>query len=177
MISPIDSVLFAPLFSDDAVARVFGDAARVRAMVDVESALARAEARAGVIPGSAADAIVAALAPASLDLGALVEAVSREIASHGVPVIPLLAQLRARLPPEAASWLHWGATTQDIVDTAAVLQLRSAGDVLVAGLDAVSAGLADLAERHRLTLMAARTHGQQALPMTFGPASAAPRAL
>jgi 3-carboxy-cis,cis-muconate cycloisomerase len=99
-----------------------------------------------------------------LDWPRLREATSRD----GFPIIELLGQLRERLSPAAAGYLHWGATTQDIIDTAMVLQVRDSLAVLEPRLSRLISNLAGLAERHRSTLMAGRTHSQQALPITLG---------
>ena len=120
-VSPFDSALLGPLFGDAEVAAHFSDAAEVAAMVAVERALARAEGAAGVIPAEAAAAIDRGLAgfapdPAALAAGTL---------SAGVPVPALVAALRKPLAPEAGQWLHWGATSQDIVDTALALRLAA----------------------------------------------------
>jgi 3-carboxy-cis,cis-muconate cycloisomerase len=156
--------IFEPLLADAEIGAILGDNAQARAMVRVESALAAAEGRLGVIPEAAAAAIVAALAGFEPDLGDL----ARGTAAAGVPVPALVAQLRGRVGGDAASWLHWGATSQDIVDTALVLRLGEVLRLLEARLDALVEALAGLAERHRGTPMVARTRFQQALPTTFG---------
>lgn len=135
----------------------------VGAWLDVEVALARAQAEAGVIPEAAAETIRAELTSVEIDLAQLEEG-TRLV---GYPILPLLQQL-GRTHPDVAAWLHFGATTQDIMDTALVLQLRDAcRDIARAGVELGDA-LAVLAETHRATPMAGRTHGQQAVPITFG---------
>lgn len=156
--------IMEPLLADAEMGAILDDAARARAMVRVERALAAAEGRLGVIPAEAAAAIAAALDGFAPDLDDL----ARGTAAAGVPVPALLAQLRRRVGGGTATWLHWGATSQDIVDTALVLQLEVAVALLAARLDALIAALATLAERHRGTPMVARTRFQQALPTTFG---------
>lgn len=135
----------------------------IEAWLDVEVALARSQAEHGVIPASAAEAIERELAAVEIDLAQLRDG-TRLV---GYPILPLLQQL-ARTHPDVAAWLHFGATTQDIMDTALVFQLRDAcrgiSDVGVELGDTVAA----LAEAHRATPMAGRTHGQQAVPITFG---------
>lgn len=162
-LSPLDSPLFAPLFSDVEVAEQFSDARFVRAMLDVEAALAVAQGRLGVIPAAAAQ-IVAGAAALHVDFDQMRAGMEKA----GVPVIELVRQLRAQVGGDAADYVHWGATTQDIVDTARVLQIRAALALLAQRLDEVAANLARLADQHRYTLMAGRTHSQQALPIPFG---------
>ena len=156
--------IFGPLLADAEVATLLGDAAQARAMVRVEVALAVVEGRLGVIDGSAADAIVKALAGFEPDLADL----ARGTASAGVPVPALVAQLRKAVEGPAATFVHWGATSQDIVDTALVLQLRDVLAVLETRLAGLVGDLARLAEKHHTTPTVARTRFQQALPTTFG---------
>ena len=141
----------------------FSDQARLAAMIRVEAALARAQARFGLAPQDLAPGI-AAIEPDSLDLAAL----GRDTAVAGVPVIPFLKALRARLPAALEPHLHRGATTQDVADTGLVLQMRAALDLVAADLDAIRAGLATLARGHRTTPCVGRTYGQHAAPVTFG---------
>jgi len=136
-------------------------------MLDVEAALARALAAHGVIPADAAPAIVAACRADRLDADGLV----RAAALGGNLAIPLVKQLTARVnddDPDAAKYVHWGATSQDIIDTATVLQLRDAFDLIDDGLDATCASLAALACQYRSTPAVGRTWLQQALPITLG---------
>ena len=163
MATPLDSAIFAPLFADEEISRLFTDDAFVRTLVEVEIALARAEARVGVIPAKAAEQ-VAKINAAKVDLDALAKGAVRS----GFPIIALVQELHKQVGPEAASFIHWGATTQDIMDTACVLQLRAAIKALRARLGDIARHLGSLADRHRLTVLAGRTHGQQALPITFG---------
>jgi 3-carboxy-cis,cis-muconate cycloisomerase len=165
MISPLDSAVFGDLFSvDDCIAAEFADRRRLADLIDVEVALARAEAVAGVIPASAADAIASAAARLELDL----PAIRQSVAGSGVPTIDLVRQLRIAAGPEAAAFVHRGATSQDIVDTAAILALRRATTRIEERLKETVDALIELAGRHRATVMAGRTHGQQASPITFG---------
>src|SRR5687768_10763246 len=163
MATPLDSAIFKPLFTDEEIAVLLSDAAFVRALVEVEVALARAEARAGVIPAKAAEQIAKASAD-KVDIAALTQGTVRS----GFPIIVLAQELRRQVDGDAAAFVHWGATTQDIMDTACVLQLRSVIKILRARLGEVARHLSALAERHRNTVLAGRTHGQQALPITFG---------
>jgi 3-carboxy-cis,cis-muconate cycloisomerase len=151
-------------FGDPAVAALVGWPTRVERMVEVEAALGRALARAGVIPAEAGAAVARACSAASVDLDALAVAT----AAAPTPVIPLVQQLRAGADPLAAAWLHHGATSQDIIDTAVALQLREALDAMERRLLAVADRCASLADAYRGTVMAGRTLGQQAVPITFG---------
>ncbi|MDQ2858210.1 MAG: adenylosuccinate lyase family protein [Candidatus Eremiobacteraeota bacterium] len=143
---------------------VFCVPSRLQAMLDVEIALARAEARVGVIPAAAADAIAAAADVGRLDIPAIVAGTQRV----GYPVVPLTKQLAELAGADAGGYVHWGATTQDILDTATVLQLRRAFALLEADLTAVIRALSERALLHRDDVMAGRTHLQHALPVTFG---------
>src|SRR4051794_24172756 len=155
---------FGPLFVPDGLREALSDEAYLAAMLRVEAALAAAEARAGVIPEEAAAAIAGACDPARFDAAEL----GRAAVSSATPVAPLAKALRSQLPDEAASYAHWGATSQDVLDTATMLVARRALDLLLAELDGVAAAAAELAAAHRTTLMAGRTLLQQALPVTFG---------
>ena len=160
----MDSSLFAPLFSDGEVAEQFSDAQFVRAMLEVESALARVQGRLGVVPTEAATRIVDVAGKLEVDF----ERLRNGVEKSGVPVIELVRQLREQVGGEAANYVHWGATSQDIVDSARVLQVRAGLGNLESKLESVIRNLSWLADRHRHTLMAGRTHSQQALPITFG---------
>jgi 3-carboxy-cis,cis-muconate cycloisomerase len=157
--------LYGSLYGSDAMRRIFALPERLRALAAVEAALARAQARLGIVPQSAADAIVAAAgAVDTFDVGAMV-AVTENV---GYPVVPLTKELAKRAGAEAARYVHLGATTQDILDTALVLQIRDALVLLETDLRATVDALADRARRHRNDVMAGRTHLQHALPVTFG---------
>lgn len=159
----LDSILFRDAFGTPAMRAVFDDRELIRRYVQVEVALATAEARCGVIPAAAARDIAARCSAEALDLDLL----RRETEIVGYPILPLVHQL-ARQAGEAGGYVHWGATTQDIMDTAVVLQLRDAFDLVDADIAALRRILAGLALKHRDTPMAGRTHLQQALPVTFG---------
>ncbi|GAA3337203.1 hypothetical protein GCM10020358_12630 [Amorphoplanes nipponensis] len=141
-----------------------GDAAWVRAMLDAEAALARAAARCGTATAADAATVAAACAELAVDPGEL----GAEAAGTGNPVVPLLERLRAALPAPVAPLVHRGATSQDIMDTAAMLVTRRALAPLLADLSAAADLAAGLADRHRGTVLAGRTLLQQALPTTFG---------
>ncbi len=159
----LDSILFRDAFGTPGMRAVFSDRALIARYIEVEIALARAQARCGVIPAAAADAIARCCDLEALDFDLL----RRETDNVGYPILPLVHQL-VKQCGEAGRWLHWGATTQDIMDSAVVLQMRDGLALIgddIAGLRKI---LADLAQRHRDTPMAGRTHLQQALPVTFG---------
>lgn len=158
------SEIYGTLLSDPAVAAEFGDAAHLRAMLDVEAALARAQGRLGIIPAAAAAAIDKAARGLTIDPADL----AGPTHDAGLPVIALVAKLREATGGDAAQYVHWGATSQDIMDTGLVLQLRAVLQDLAGRLDRVMGGLAALARTHRDTLMVGRTRSQQATPITFG---------
>ncbi len=158
-----DSALFRDMFGTPDMRAIFDDRALVARYVDVEVALARAEARVGVIPADAGEAIARAAETVTLDF----ERLKRETDNVGYPILPVVAQL-STLCGEAGRYVHWGATTQDIMDTGTVLQLRAALDLVQADVETLRGTLASLAAKHRDTPMAGRTHLQQALPITFG---------
>src|SRR5437868_15212075 len=167
-IGMLGSSLFGDMFGTAAMRDAFGEPAFLARCTEVEAALARAQARLGIVPAEAARAISAAAVtvvdnPGSLDLARL----QRETETVGYPILPLVRQLAERAG-EAGRWLHWGATTQDIMDTAAVLQIRAGLALIEADLTALRGHLAGLARRWRDTPMAGRTHLQHALPITFG---------
>ena len=161
--SPLNSQLLGPLFRTDAMAAVFSDEARLAAMLRVEAALARVQARHGLVPQGLAEAIEA-VDPAGLDLAEL----GRGTALAGVPAIPFVKTVQKRLPPALEASFHFGATTQDVVDGALVLQMRDAFALLRSDLLAVLDALAALARRTREAPCAGRTYGQHAAPITFG---------
>jgi 3-carboxy-cis,cis-muconate cycloisomerase len=136
-------------------------------MLDFEAALARAEATVGVIPASAVTAIEAACKADQFDLAALAEAATRS-GNLAIPLVKTLTAKVAKADAEAARYVHWGATSQDVIDSATMLGLRAAIDALLADLDRAIAGFAALAVKHRNTAVVARTWLQHALPMPFG---------
>jgi 3-carboxy-cis,cis-muconate cycloisomerase len=161
--------LFDPLMVDEAVAAILSDAGYVQRMLAFEAALARAEAALGVIPAEAALAInraVETLHAAELD--ELAGAIAAGTARAGTPVIPLVALLTARTEAQGQPFVHWGATTQDVMDTALVLQWRDIAALISIGLGTLADALANLAGQHRDTPMVARTVMQHAMPTTFG---------
>lgn len=159
----LDSILFRDSFGTPAMRAVFDDHELVRKYVQVEIALAKAEARCGVIPQEAADEIAAKCNAESLDYDLL----RHETEIVGYPILPLVHQI-SRQAGASGGYIHWGATTQDIMDTAVVLQIRDGLALVDADIKALRTILADLSKRYRDTPMAGRTHLQQALPVTFG---------
>ncbi len=161
------SPLLAPMLSSAAMRVVCDDAAYLQRMLDFEAALARAEAATGVIPASAAGPIAAACNVVAFDLAALAEAATKS-GNLAIPLVKALTADVAKSDAEAARYVHWGATSQDVIDTAAMLTLRAAIDALLADIERAIAGFARLARQHRNTPMVARTWLQHALPMPFG---------
>jgi 3-carboxy-cis,cis-muconate cycloisomerase len=163
----ISNRTLGPFFSSENMALVWSDEARIQTMLDVEAALARAQAALSLIPAEAAEAITAAARAENLDL----EALGREVQKAGNLAIPfvkaLTAVVRAR-DEAAARWVHWGSTSQDIIDTALVLQMREAFGLIGADLDRLGDRLAELAETYAQTPMIGRTLMQQAVPTTLG---------
>lgn len=162
-----ESGLLGPLFHGTAIGAVFTDRAHLQGMLDFEAALARAEAKIGVIPAAAAAPIAAACKAADYDIAALAQAA----AQAGNTAIPLVRALTAKVAAkdkDASGYVHWGATSQDALDTGLVLQLRAAVERIEADLSRLSAALAGLAKTHRATPMVGRTWLQHALPITFG---------
>ncbi|MBI2322308.1 MAG: adenylosuccinate lyase [Chloroflexi bacterium] len=162
--SVVDSALLRDLYGTEEMRRIFADESLVQRWLDVEAALAQAEAEFGVIPAWAAVEIGRQARVELLDL----TAIKREIDRTGHAIVAFIRVFQALCEGEAGQYIHWGATTQDIIDSATVLQLGDACQVIVRELRDIEGLLIDLAERHRDTIMAARTHGQQALPTTFG---------
>jgi 3-carboxy-cis,cis-muconate cycloisomerase len=155
------------MLSSAAMRAVCDDAAYLQHMLDFEAALARAEAATGVIPAGAAGPIANACTASSFDLAALAEAATRS-GNVAIPLVKALTAGVAETDADAARYVHWGATSQDVIDTAAMLTLRAGIDALLPDLDRAIAGFAELGRQHRNTAMVARTWLQHALPMPFG---------
>jgi 3-carboxy-cis,cis-muconate cycloisomerase len=155
------------MLSSAAMRAVCDDAAYLQHMLDFEAALARAEAATGVIPASAAATIEKACRASSFDLNAVAEAATRS-GNLAIPLVKMLTADVAKGAPDAARYVHWGATSQDVIDTATMLTLRAAIDALLTDIDRAIKGFARLARQHRDTAMVARTWLQHALPMPFG---------
>ncbi|MEY8837651.1 adenylosuccinate lyase family protein [Cribrihabitans sp. XS_ASV171] len=163
--SVFDSALFSKLFATGELGRLFTDSAELRAMLLVEGMLARAQGKLGVIPEISAQAIARAAMEVQLDPGAL----AGETGRNGVCVPALVAAFRDEMQaPEHAAYVHWGATSQDIIDTGLMLRLRQALVLVEADLRALLAMLAQLAENHADLPMPGRSYGQHATPTSFG---------
>lgn len=163
--SPADSPLYARLFSDDEAARLFTDSAEVRAMLLVEGALAKVQGALGLIPAESAAFLHRAAFEVQIDPAAL----AVETAVNGVPVPALVTAFRAACnAPDHAGFAHWGATSQDIMDTALALRLKRLMELWDARLAALIAALGGLAKAHAYLPMAARSYGQLATPTSFG---------
>src|SRR6266581_928512 len=161
------SPLLAPMLSSAAMRAVCDDGAYLQHMLDFEAALARAEAATDVIPASAAGPIAKACKASSFDLADLAEAATCS-GNLAIPFVKALTANIAKADADAARYVHWGATSQDVIDTAGMLTLRAAIDALLPDLDRAVAGFGKLAHQHRNTAIVARTWLQHALPMPFG---------
>lgn len=167
--SPLDSALYRDLLGDPEVGGLFTDTAEVRAMLVVEGALARVQGGLGLIPEASAALIHRASLEVQIDAAALAPAT----AVNGVPVPALVAAFRREMAaPAHAAFVHWGATSQDIMDTALMLRLRQALAIMEARLAAVIRALGGLAAEHADVPMAGRTYGQAAVPTGFGAVAA-----
>src|ERR671928_417577 len=160
----IDSAIFQGIFSSDEMRHVWSDENRTQKYLDIEAALARVQGRLGLIPQEAADEIVSHCRLDQIDMPKLRQQTER----IGYPILGVVSQLNALCHDKLGEYCHWGATTQDITDTATVLQIREALEIVDAELGAISRALADLARRHRDTPMIGRSNLQQAIPVTFG---------
>ncbi|HKA74356.1 MAG TPA: 3-carboxy-cis,cis-muconate cycloisomerase [Xanthobacteraceae bacterium] len=160
----LDSSIFRDIFCTEDMRRVFCDEQRVAFYLEFEAALARVQARLGIIPARAAEEIERTCRIENIDFARLKQQTER----IGYPVLPVVQQIVEKCPDGLGEWCHWGATTQDITDTAAVLQIRDALALVEQDLRAISASLAELARRYRDTPMAGRSNLQQAVPITFG---------
>ncbi|MDF1855951.1 lyase family protein [Pseudooceanicola sp.] len=160
-----DSQLYSKLFPTGEIGRLFSDSAELRAMLLVEGTLAKVQGAAGVIPELSGTFIHRAALELPLDPGGMAAATGQ----NGVPVPALVAAFRAAMQaPEHAQYLHWGATSQDIMDTALMLRLRQVLALIDTGLGGLLTDLANLAETHADLPMAGRTYGQLAAPVSFG---------
>jgi 3-carboxy-cis,cis-muconate cycloisomerase len=159
--------LLDPLFRYDALDRLFSDEARLQGMLDFEAALARAEAASGIVPAFQAQIIAGKCRAENFDLSSIAKdaALSGNLA---IPLVKKLTELVAHEDKDAARFVHWGTTSQDVIDTGCILQVRGAIDLYDQDLARLSDTLVTLAETHRGTPVVARTWTQQALPTTFG---------
>lgn len=159
-----DSFYFKDRFGSAAMRAIWNDRATIARWLEVEAALAVVESELGLVPRSAAKEIAGKARVENLDLRSMKLAFDRS----WNPVVPLVDELRKVLSPKSAGYVHWGATSKNIFDTGLALQVKDSYAVILDHLWAVADRLADLADRHRDTVMAGRTHGQHALPVTFG---------
>jgi 3-carboxy-cis,cis-muconate cycloisomerase len=160
-------MLFLPLvdvFGDEVVCELFSERALVAAWLEVEWALATTQSELGIIPVDAAAAITAEATVDKVDLARLHE----QMRVVGYPILPLLEQIKAASSPVVSRYLHWGATTQDVMDTGLALTLARTLDRVATLERRLGDAIASRAEEHRSTVMAGRTHGQHAVPITFG---------
>src|SRR5437660_7459650 len=160
----IDSTVFRNIFSSEPMRQIFSDEHRVQCYLDIEAALARVQARLGLIPQRAADEITTKCTLDIIDMAKL----KSQTELIGYPVLPVVQQLVAACADNLGQYSHWGATTQDITDTATIMQIRQALTLVEEDLAAISGHLANLARRYHDTPMAGRSNLQQAVPITFG---------
>jgi 3-carboxy-cis,cis-muconate cycloisomerase len=160
----LDSAVFRDIFGTAAMRRVWSDENRIQKYLDFEAALARAQARLKIIPQNACDEILKHVTVDQYDIGKLKQQTER----IGYPVLPVVQQLVALCRDGLGEWCHWGATTQDITDTATIMQIREGLALIEQDIDAISDSLAALAKKYRDAPMAGRSNLQQAVPITFG---------
>lgn len=162
--SIIDSGYYRDMFGTEKMRKIFSDEHRIQRWVDTEIALAKAEEKAGIIPAGTAKEIEKAGASHNLDIGVMKE----EFDKVGFPILPFVNQLTKACSPESARWVHYGSTTQDILDTGMTLQIRDGLKLIEADFEVIIKALANLAKIHRDTVMPGRTFQQLAAPITFG---------
>lgn len=162
--SPFDWSTYRHMFSSEAMEAIFDERRTIACWIDVEKAVARAQAEVGIIPPDAADAIQRCGGADRIDLDRLHES-TLEV---GRPIVGLVAQLAEQVGPGHDVWVHYGVTTYDVMDTGRVLQIRDALGGILEGVRELRQRLADLAEKHRDTVMIGRTNGLHAQPITFG---------
>jgi 3-carboxy-cis,cis-muconate cycloisomerase len=160
----IDSTIFQGIFTTDEMRHIWSDENRTAQYVGIERALAVVQGRLGIIPQEAADEIVRHCHIDNIDMARLRQQTER----IGYPILGVVTQLNQRCRDKLGEYVHWGATTQDITDTATVLQIRAALELVDGELAAIAQGLAKLAKEHRLTPVIGRSNLQQAIPVTFG---------
>ena len=160
----IDSVIFRDIFGTEAMRQVFSDGNRIQKYLDFEAGLARAQAKLGIIPQEACDEILKYCKIEHYDF----EKLKKQTERIGYPVLPVVQQLVALCKDGLGEWCHWGATTQDITDTATIMQIREGLAIIEKDINDISDSLAALAKKYRDTPMAGRSNLQQAVPITFG---------
>ncbi|MGZ5865568.1 MAG: class-II fumarase/aspartase family protein [Xanthobacteraceae bacterium] len=160
----LDSNIFRDIFTTPQMREVFSDEFRTRCYLDIEAALARVQGRFGIIPQDAAEEIISKCRVENIDFAKLKTQTER----IGYPILGVVQQIVALCDKGLGEWCHWGATTQDITDTAAIMQIRAALLLVDDEIEKIAAALAHLAKRYRDTPMAGRSNLQQAVPITFG---------
>src|SRR4051812_20297252 len=160
----IDSRIFGNIFSTDAMRRIWSDENRTAKYVEIEKALAIVQGRLGIIPDEAAREIASKCDIANIDM----EKLRQQTERIGYPILGVVSQLNALCRDNLGEYCHWGATTQDITDTATVMQIREGLVTVATDLKAISDALAGLARRYRDTPVVGRSNLQQAIPVTFG---------
>ena len=160
----LDSNIFKDIFTTEEMRRVFSDENRTKCYLDIEAALARVQAKLNIIPDDAAQEIVRQCKIENIDFAKLKTQTER----IGYPILGVVQQIVALCKDGLGEWAHWGATTQDITDTATVMQIRDALGLVENDMEGIAAALAGLARRYRDTPMAGRSNLQQAVPITFG---------
>lgn len=160
----IDSVLFKDQFSTERMRQIFSDENLVQKWLDTEAALAKVQGELGIIPAQAAFEIIKKAKAELLDF----QEMKKQIDKTGHPIVPLLRVLKAVCEGNAGEYVHWGATTQDIMDTGMILQVREAYEEILAKLEKLYENVCKLAKTHRDLVSVGRTHGQHALPITMG---------
>jgi len=160
----IDSILFGDVFGTAKMREIFDEKAIIQNWLDIEAALAESQAELGIIPREVAVEIVKKARVENLDLAEI----NKGVHKTGHSLVPVLRELQRNCDGNAGEYIHLGATTQDIIDTGLVMAAKTAFEVIYENLREVEETLLGLIEEHKDTVMAGRTHGQQALPITFG---------
>src|SRR5262245_36152170 len=160
----LDSDILRDIVTTPAMRRVFSDESRTAYYLEIEAALARVQGRLGIIPAEAAREIDAKCRIENVDLVKLKAQTERV----GYPILGVVQRIVALCDKGLGEWCHWGATTQDITDTATIMQVRAALDLVDAEIEKIAAALVQLSRRYRNTPMAGRSNLQQAVPITFG---------
>src|SRR6201985_2404886 len=160
----LDSAIFRDIFRHEALRNVWSDGNRIQKYLDFEAGLARAQAKLKIIPQEACDEILKHVTFDQYDF----EKLKKETERIGYPVLPVVSQLVKLCKDGLGEWCHWGATTQDITDSATIMQIREGLAIIEKDINDISDALATLAKKHRNTVMAGRSNLQQAVPITFG---------
>ena len=164
MVSAFDSHISSTLFADSELASFFSDEAEIKSLIQVEGELAKVQAALGVIPQQEGETISSVLGTLTIDPAVVSDGFKKD----GIPIPALLKVVRTNLGDREANFLHWGATSQDVMDTALILRIKSAVVVIEKRIKILNERLAELAQQHRATVMIARTRNQNAAPTVFG---------